>query len=311
MGVVIGLGIVWLKSSLKGSKTRSQPPQTDSGEFDSADQSPHHPQITQRAGESRLEKLGKLINLAQASVEFYGKVVDQDGVLIPGVNVSWSVGKAGYFSSQPDSKGESSSDANGVFSILNQRGRALKVDSLKKEGYRESRGGNSSFGFGDTPDPHIPDPKSPVILLMVRDDLPKNLLSEIEGIHLNWNGEPNHIKLNDRDTQLNVIATRDRQPGQISGFTWNLDMSVAGGQIFELPTGAALLAPVDGYVEHIGFGFQANQAKWRAGGDKDFVFKTKDGNYGLLKINFHVNRENDEKSISVKSSINLSGHRNL
>lgn len=267
--------------------------------------------MTHGTEDSRLEKLGSLIRIAQAPVEFYGKIVDQDGVPIPGVCVVWSVGKAGYFASQPDTRGESFSDSVGMFSVSNQRGRALQIDSMKKEGYRESKGGSKSFSFGDNSDPHIPDPKKPVIFLMIKDNLPKNQFSEEQEIHLIWNGEPNRIKLIGQDSMLIVTATRDRNSGQIDGFSWSMDISIAGGKVFELAAGAALLAPVDGYVENIRFGFQANEAGWQAGGDKNVVFKTKDGNYGIVCINFYTNREDGRKSLYVKSTINLSGHRNL
>ena len=268
----------------------------------------HRPQTLQGGEETRLKKLGDLISVANAPVEFYGKVVDQDGSPISDVCVDWRVGKAGYFSEQPKTKGKSYTNSNGVFSILNERGRALSIKSMEKDGYRESNGGYISFGYGGNSS-YVPDINNPVVYLMVKNDIPKSKILGEQKINLVWNAEINLIKLGEENIELLISPTRDWKRGQRDGYTWNLDVSIAGGGIID--AGTVLLAPLNGYADHVSFGFRANQAGWQAGVDRNFVYKTKEGKYGILKLNLYTDRESDSRSLYIESAINISGNRNL
>ena len=69
-------------------------------------------------------------------INFYGKVVDQDGMPIEGASVdfSWT-----DLSPEGTSQHHTVSDSSGLFAMLNQRGKRLSV-TARKEGYYSARG---------------------------------------------------------------------------------------------------------------------------------------------------------------------------
>jgi hypothetical protein len=107
--------------------------------------------------------LGKLNH---KPIELYGKVVDQLGVPLADVEVYASVIYNTGLSSGID-RGETKTDASGLFAIKGMKGRTLGI-GLVKEGYQYG-GDHGPFQFSDLEEPakqHHPDANKPVIFIM-------------------------------------------------------------------------------------------------------------------------------------------------
>lgn len=81
----------------------------------------------------------------QGSIEFYGKVVDENSNPVAGAQISF------HWVEVPDETGNrtamTESDTEGLFSLRGQRGLNLGV-SVSKESYYSSRRDNDSFNYG-------------------------------------------------------------------------------------------------------------------------------------------------------------------
>lgn len=96
-------------------------------------------------------------------IEFYGKVVDQDGRPVPAVEVkmNWT-----DMSAEGTSEAQRTTDASGLFSITGIRGKNFGVIALEKEGYVPFTKSNPhSFEYAGFWEPtyHVPDQRKPVV----------------------------------------------------------------------------------------------------------------------------------------------------
>ena len=115
--------------------------------------------VTQNIHKALAERQDKLIQLGQAEILFYGRVIDETGVAIQGARAVASTDAA-----DPSSQIEKISDANGAFSILTKRA-AFSV-AISKEGYQPLDTKNNHFDYGKYPSPASPNPDHPVIFVL-------------------------------------------------------------------------------------------------------------------------------------------------
>lgn len=272
----------------------------------------HHPEGNPVLEESRLKSLTRIVEMANVPIEFYGLVVDQDGAPIPNASVEWRVTKAGYFSSStPGVKGSISTNNGGLFSVLEQSGQGLSIEKIAKKGYRQPSSNYASYGFGGLAEPHIPNSKTPVVYLLVKEEVPRAKYFGEQSIRPVWGSGTEHVKIGDGNIEILISATRNRKPDQNRGFEWILNISMDGGKLLEIDS-ATSLAPLDGYVNNLSFGFKSNDVPWKAGfNNKRIAFKTKEGQYGRLDADFYANREDDKVALYIETRVNLSGKRNL
>src|SRR4030095_784290 len=100
-------------------------------------------------------------------INFYGRVVDQDNLPVPGATVRFVWNDT---SAHGTSEWSTASDANGRFALTNQKGKGLSV-YVSKEGYHTSGGiGGMSFEYAAffEGNYHRPDPGNPVTFRLVK-----------------------------------------------------------------------------------------------------------------------------------------------
>jgi hypothetical protein len=155
-----------------GGNKPGDPGRRESAPVDSPDRfaaSPNAPQ-------ARAEKLNEAVVSKNARIDFWGKVVDQDGHPLPGVRVvmrarEWAFDPALGPKTIPRNK-EVITDNLGSFSWIAATGDSLQLESVQKEGYRLSAKAETGFVYGNAPDAASPSEQNPVIIRMWKSNLP-------------------------------------------------------------------------------------------------------------------------------------------
>ena len=108
-----------------------------------------------------------------------------------------------------------------------------------------------------------------------------------------------------------LLPTRSREPGQIRGFEWSVEVSMDQAELVKIQKGGAGLAPETGYQRSFHYGSAAGNQKWTGAIQERYAFRTRSGLYGL--INFHLAGGNPDGELqgSLEVRLNDGGSRNL
>lgn len=264
---------------------------------------------------SREEEARELLKAADVPIEFYGRMVDQDGAAMGDVLVSYSVSRPGELVNerlvrQVDEKATVRSGTDGRFTIRSH-GFLLSIEKMEKEGYEAAKEQVHSFSYSGSPRRHQPDAKAPVVLLMKNVAVlrPKTISDEV--IKIAWNAGPVRIPVGVEGAAFVIVPKRDRPPGAVRGFDWSADISMEGGEISWIRPGGLAIAPRDGYQKSFQFRGGKNDVNWSGGVQKKFVFKTDSGLYGSVDLMLYVNHDDDGPGALIKVILNHTGARNL
>ncbi len=152
-----GVAVVVLTCLLTGTIVHSAPPSSQEERYRAED----------AAEAAALRKAAKE---ADGPIRFYGKVVDNDGNPSEGATVTMGVA---HYAPVGDPLGGYRTtvvmtEADGTFSLQNQQGRSLGVNTIVKDGYDFIRAnGQRLFRYNPVyVDHHIPDPNNPVVFRM-------------------------------------------------------------------------------------------------------------------------------------------------
>lgn len=268
-------------------------------------------------GLEQTRKLEAVYSAMNGKIQFYGKVIDQEGRPVADARITYMTVTAKNLGSLRNSHGpalETVSDNHGLFYINGGSGMSLQINTIKKEGFRLAGGGNSmSYSFGSSSDPHRPDPIRPVEYLVI--PLANKALEPIfnEMLHFRWNSESIKVPFGNYGEVLIVRPTRDRAVGERSGFTWNVEFEVKeGGILLKDKADRLPLAPTDGYQKSVSIGSKRGAEKWGGGvSDRYLIFRTSKGLYGICNINFYTEGDDDEGRGRVSIILNPNGDRYL
>jgi hypothetical protein len=215
-------------------------------------------------------------------IEFYGKVLDQDGNPVAGAtaDINWT-----DMSPDGSSQMQVTSDAAGLFSVTGISGKHMTVQ-VTKDGYlREISKGRSAFEFAGFWEPtyYEPDPNNPVIFYLKKKGEPAPLVSS-KGKFVATLGTPSPIPM--------PPSTGAASPIHITVFEsdaktrkWRAHISVEDGGIIPALEEFPFQAPKEGYQTSL----DLNEESPHPPGWQDlheggwFYIKTGQG-YGLLKL---------------------------
>jgi hypothetical protein len=244
-------------------------------------------------------------------INFYGRLVNQDGVGISGIKL-----KAHITDSDFKVSGNIfiNTDKNGYFSIENRKGIKLWISpNINIPGYITPKRTNNSYFYGNyysENERHSPDPNSPVIL---------TLWEKRGGMELNQLMRPYRFNIN-RNYQEKVIYTVNlKSHQQYSGYNENGDIVVElfnkeilnetvkktstsyrryywsvkitmldQGGFFESKEPFMFLAPESGYQEFIKLDSEKITAYSKDEKSLNYYFKDKDNNYGSFNLSVDI-----------------------
>jgi hypothetical protein len=248
-------------------------------------------------------------------IDFYGKVVDQDGRPIAEAKVRY-----GWNDVEGSKERFDQSDGNGLFSLIGVTGKVLSV-RVEKTGYhagREAFGGYEYAAFFE-PHYHEPDPNNPIIFRLFKkiDAEPLvvcsafNSLSYEQGIYYFDLQRGTISRQPPGGEGLKVTITRGQAAqGQRFDWTWTVEGVNTALQVTtdEFPQ----LAPAAGYVPSWTIGQKADEESFQRQAQVRLYLRTRDNRYGRVDLELsHPNAREVGPTLSAKSYLNPSGSRNL
>lgn len=249
-------------------------------------------------------------------IQFYGKVVDENGSPVPDATVDLSCND---FSFSGTSNYRRTSDSNGMFSISRIRGKLLVVN-IAKNGFYTSRADNDAFYYAGQNVNFTPNRVKPELFHLRRIGAADPLiriqspLGGGRGFTINTDGLP---------LELSLISGAAVAPGQgdlrvecwtkqYSGnwkFDWRCRITVVGGGLQQYKDEFPFQAPLEGYssFDEINMPLSLGE-QWGDRAKRNYFLHLANGNYG--RMNFEIIPAGDHFFL-LDSYVNPSGARNL
>jgi hypothetical protein len=248
----------------------------------------------------------------QASITFYGKVIDENSNPVSGVKIHFR------WSEKPTEDGmrtvDTQSDSQGLFALQGVFGRSLTV-WFNKDGYYSSQRGQKSFNYALGPDIYSPDSQNPTIFNLHSKGNGETLVSLKQNYRIPRDGTPLAIDLTTGKTTTgqdgNLVVqcwTKDdgKRPGE--RYDWRCVVSIPGGGAIETEDEFAFQAPESGYVPSIEIDMPADQPNWQDNADLKFYYQLADGLYGRMTFSMIAGGHH---FCMINSVFNPNGSRNL
>ena len=244
-------------------------------------------------------------------INFFGRVVDENEQPVPSakVELSWTdLSQAG------SSQAQTTTDAEGFFSLLNRTGRHLEV-RVSKDGYYTPKRQQISFdyaGFWET-DYHVPDPNNPVLFHIRKKNQGEALRSGEIRPTMPADGTPMRFDLlnggrlsPDGQLEIAAVTNTEKYPPRI--FNWRATILVPGGGLIEHTAEFPFEAPEDGYQPSVGFDMPTNAPDWKPLIEKSYFIEFGlPPRYGRIQVQIN----GGSQKASVRYWVNPSGSRNL
>ena len=242
------------------------------------------------------------------SLDFYGKIVDQNGDPVAGVKVTAKVGVIISFTASGGYDATTLSDASGLFKFVGIHGSGTGF-LLQKDGYEF----NARLAVSGRPKDYVPDPNHPVIFPMWKLKGPEPMFHTDLQAGLACDGTPRNFNLRiPRRDSGNFVASLTRNPLNIDGgkpFDWTLTLSISGGGLIEIADSYPYEAPASGY-NSISIKMPSDLKTWSPEAVKSYYFY--DGkNYGRVTVDIMASYQPPPTHIEFDAYINPSGSRNL
>jgi hypothetical protein len=247
------------------------------------------------------------------SLDFYGKIVDQDGRPVEGVKVIAAVGTIVSFTKSGETKYVTASDAEGRFSFIGIRGSGCGY-LLEKSGYEFSQ----RQTFASRPKDYIPDPNKPALFSIWKLHGANPMVHTAFDSRVPYDGQATTFDIftGRKSESGDLRITLMRNPLKIQrgreSFDWSVKIQVAGGSLVETSNLYPYEAPESGYVPSFDFGVAKDTPKWTQRLTKDFYIHTAKGNYGRITVDLTTDSERPQGTgVTITTWVNPSGSRNL
>ena len=248
----------------------------------------------------------------QTRQDRYGKVIDQDGHPVAGVEVT------GTIQLEPDDKPDlhykTQTDANGLFQFTGLHGAGLAV-KVAKAGYEMNNMRGVFEPSGQT------SPTNRVIYTMWKLKGAEPMIYVDFESYIPRDGNTNMFNLlsNRQNGSGDLMVQLIRDPLDIAPnnlrkpFNWSIMLAITNGGLLEYTNQLyPYEAPSDGYRKTITLNYTTNMVGWQSWAKRDFYFNAKNGqDYGRMTIEVHAGAQTPKAYFEAKIYINPAGSRNL
>jgi hypothetical protein len=312
--VALAVSLGWLLRPSSPRQTRSAALQPSVSSPSPPPQTSATPAAVQPVEERRKAVAERVQAIMTTPITFYGKVVDQNGDLVPYANIGYSALDTFM---EPGSSYSGKSDERGLFSITGIKGARLSVN-VRKEGYYFIDGkSNAAFAYGTGPDGYFREPptkRNPAIFFLqkVGETEPLVQLSS-RTYKIQRNGTPIEIDLATGNPSvegnLRVEAwTQDKRPNPKGRYDWRCLISVPNGGLIERKDQFDFEAPTEGYKSSDEIVMSQTAEDWSPQASREYFVKVADGRYARIRFKMIAGGDHFFK---LESYLNPSGSRNL
>ncbi len=256
--------------------------------------------------------VAKELALWQAPIEFYGKVVDENGNPVVGAKVTFKWTEIPVESGNRTATTES--DEEGLFSLHSQRGPDLIV-SVSKEGYYTSRLTPNGFHYALANEIFHPNPQNPAVFYLRKKGVGENLIKVKQNYRVARDGTPLGIdlatgKANTAGSGNLVVQCWTDDQGKQSGqkYDWRCVVGIPGGGIITNNEEFAFEAPEEGYSPSLKIAMPADLPNWTSDVDLKLYYRLADGRYGRMTFSMIAGGDH---FCMIDSVLNPTGSRNL
>jgi hypothetical protein len=263
----------------------------------------------------------KALEREQVPLDFYGRVVDENGNGVAGATVQVSASQFNILKAADmfveAKKMTLQTDPRGNFSVTGLRGYSLVIH-VEKEGYFTSSKNPSGFGYVGAPKQNFRgNPQEPVIFQLRRERGAEALVHPRgKGYAIPRDGTPVFVDLlagttNMAVTDLKIQAwTSDGIKDEKYRYDWRARFEVIDGGLQETRGEFDFMAPEDGYEAVYEMDFPRSRGKdWRSDVAKNFFIISRNGQvYGRIHLRMIAGGDH---FCWIEAWLNPSGSRNL
>ena len=270
------------------------------------------------AKDSRATMVETAIASLVRPIEFYGKVVDQDGQPLAGVQVTGEVIRPLAPFRQQEEKHITTTNINGLFGFQGLRGMLLWI-ALSKQGYNVSST-RQRFDYSEVEagkNVFRPDRRRPVVFTMWKSVGAEPMICHsIVYYHVPVDGMPVPFDLETGKTvqeggDLEIIVKWEQQGGMRSEFyDWSATLRAVNGGLIVEGDSRMFLAPEKGYQQQLKYSFKAEDVNTAI--PSTYYLQSRNGkNHARLEVFLNNRRLENRASVRIRSWLNPSGSRNL
>jgi len=270
----------------------------------------------------------ELMKALNSPVEFWGKVVDEEGNPVSGARAEISITNKFSWNPTADStrtKYVKMSDSSGLFSLLGKKGGSLYVN-VYAEGYVPSkdkkterdlsRASLSYSGKNDSMHFQRPTEGDPMVFVLRKKNPVANLAHDFKKrVSVGKNGETQKIELK---TERKAIGLEVRcwsscpVPFTYDRYDWRAEIEIAGGKLQAITELEPVTAPTEGYQQvfqvEMPKDTQENWLRSSPNGQRDFWVLFDDGTYAKARIEVRTGRTHE---VDVEVWYNVDGTNNF
>lgn len=240
---------------------------------------------------------------------FYGKVVDQFGQPLAGVEANGATLLVISPVSSASRYYQRTSDAAGRFAFVGVRGADLGV-LVKKPGYESN--GRSDLRENEKSSPNRP---AVFTLWKLQGAEPMTHMKVITRVPYDGQSATFDLRTGQKSPAGEFMVTLVRSPLQRQRsddhFDWNVQIELEGGGLVESADPYPYLAPEWGYQPTWKRAQTKDDPEWTYRMSHIFYVHTAQGQYGRLRFDLWVDSDDPETGIVLESWLNPAGSRNL
>jgi len=236
----------------------------------------------------------------KAPIDFWGKVVDQDGKPIEGADAKFTI------NTEPDPYGNLptehvQSDGDGLFSLTGKRGLSLSV-WVSKDGYystSEKSGANLNYSLKGGVNQPFPTSDNPTLFVLKKKGSPAALVHKQLQLQIPKDGAPVEVNLaqgrvtgaGQGDLKIESwVAPNGKDVAHT--YPWKCQVTVTGGGL-QVKTGDLdFEAPTDGYQPQEEVAMAANAPQWKRDMMREYFLQVSGGRYVRMSFWMHNGASN-------------------
>jgi len=277
------------------------------------------------AAPSRSDVIQDAASQANQPVAFYGRVVDQGGQPVPGVTVHlslrWTAQPIPGLTTDKFKAIARTTDANGLFSVVGERGSLLEIAGMEKRGYEAPKPIGRAYWYWAAVAGHkyLPDPQKPETIQLWKRGSVEKLVSSTVSDAAPYDGPGVAFDLLDAKmggpiSDLRVAVSRSPRvlAANEDRYDWSFTVNGIDGGVILTSDSFLYLAPLEGYQRSATVTIRRGDPSWSPMRTVRLYVRSRNGAvYSRVTLTVSTSPDERPSAISIQSYSNPHGSRNL